>query len=120
MTVTRKQMMAELRSIEEPKLIQEGDIQADNILRIVPKACNVLIQTGIWDVPPIFNFLQQAGKVSDHEMHRTFNNGIGMVAIVPPDAVADVLQRLDGMHAKAFLIGEILDCKASRQRIVWE
>ena len=93
---------------------------ADNILRIVPKACNILIQTGIWDVPPIFNFLQQAGNVSDHEMQRTFNNGIGMVAVVPPDDAADVLQRLEGMNEKAFLIGEILDCKDSRQRIVWE
>jgi phosphoribosylformylglycinamidine cyclo-ligase len=93
---------------------------ADNILRIVPKACNILIQTGIWDVPPVFNFLQQAGKVSDREMQRTFNNGIGMVAIVPPDAVADVLQRLEGMNETAFLIGEILECKESQPRIVWE
>jgi phosphoribosylformylglycinamidine cyclo-ligase len=93
---------------------------ADNILRIVPKACNILIQTGLWDVPPIFGFLQQAGNVSNREMHRTFNNGIGMVAIVPPDATADVIQRLDGMNEKAFFIGEILECKNSRQRIIWE
>ncbi|UCD77275.1 MAG: phosphoribosylformylglycinamidine cyclo-ligase [Desulfobacterales bacterium] len=93
---------------------------ADNILRIVPKACNILIQTELWDVPPIFKFLQQAGKVSDLEMKRTFNNGIGMIAIVPPDATADVLQRLDAMNQKAFLIGEILECKDSGNRIIWE
>ena len=93
---------------------------ADNILRIAPKACNILIQTGIWDMPPIFNFLQQAGKISDQEMQRTFNNGIGIIAIVPPDATADVLQRLNAMGEQAFLIGEILDCKDSSQQIIWE
>ena len=93
---------------------------ADNILRSVPKACNILIQTGIWDMPPVFDFLQQAGKISDREMQRTFNNGIGIVAIVPPDATADVLQRLQAMGEQAFLIGEILDCKDSSQRIIWE
>jgi phosphoribosylformylglycinamidine cyclo-ligase len=93
---------------------------ADNILRIVPKACNILIQTGIWDMPPVFNFLQQAGKISDLEMQRTFNNGIGIVAVVPPGATADVLQRLNAMGEQAFLIGEILDCKDSSQRIIWE
>ena len=93
---------------------------ADNILRVVPKACNILVQTELWEVPPIFKFLQQAGKISDLEMRRTFNNGIGMVAIVPPDATADVLQRLDAMHEKAYLIGEILECKDSGNRIIWE
>lgn len=93
---------------------------ADNILRVVPKACNILVQTELWEVPPIFKFLQQAGKISDLEMRRTFNNGIGMVAIVPPDATADVLQRLDAMKEKAYLIGEILECKDSGNRIIWE
>jgi phosphoribosylformylglycinamidine cyclo-ligase len=93
---------------------------ADNILRIVPKACNILIETGIWEPPPVFHFLQQAGKISDLEMRRTFNNGIGMIAIVPPDAIADVLQRLDAMNEKAFLIGEIMECKNSSERITWE
>jgi phosphoribosylformylglycinamidine cyclo-ligase len=71
-------------------------------------------------MPPVFNFLQQAGKISDLEMQRTFNNGIGIVAVVPPGATADVLQRLNAMGEQAFLIGEILDCKDSSQRIIWE
>jgi phosphoribosylformylglycinamidine cyclo-ligase len=93
---------------------------SDNILRIVPKACNILIQTEIWDVPPIFSFLQQAGNISKQEMRRTFNNGIGMIAIVPPDAAPDVLQRLAGMNEKAYLIGEILTCQDSNNQIIWE
>jgi phosphoribosylformylglycinamidine cyclo-ligase len=99
--------------------ITGGGIE-DNILRIVPKACNISIQSEIWDVPPIFSFLQQAGKVSDEDMRRTFNNGIGMIAIVPADATGDVLQRLEAMHEKAYLIGEIMECKDTSQRITWE
>jgi phosphoribosylformylglycinamidine cyclo-ligase len=99
--------------------ITGGGIE-DNILRIIPKACNISIQSEIWDVPPIFSFLQQAGNVSDAEMRRTFNNGIGMIAIVPDDATTDVLQRLEAMNEKAYLIGEIMECKDSSQRITWE
>ena len=99
--------------------ITGGGIE-DNILRIVPQACHISIQGEIWDVPPIFSFLQQAGNVSDAEMRRTFNNGIGMIAVVPAEATDDVLQRLDAMNEKAYLIGEIMECKDSSQRITWE
>ena len=71
-------------------------------------------------MPPIFSFLQQAGNVSDAEMRRTFNNGIGMIAVVPAGATTDVLQRLEAMNEKAYLIGEIMECKDSSQRITWE
>ena len=93
---------------------------SNNILRIVPQACNILIQTNIWDVPPIFSFLQQAGNISMQEMRRTFNNGIGMIAIVPSDAAADIIQRLNAMNEKAYLIGEILASRDPSKRIIWE
>ena len=71
-------------------------------------------------MPPVFSFLQAAGKIEEAEMMRTFNNGIGMIAVVPVEAVDDVLQRLDAMNEKAYLIGEIMECKDSSQRITWE
>ncbi|MBU4054218.1 MAG: phosphoribosylformylglycinamidine cyclo-ligase, partial [Proteobacteria bacterium] len=49
----------------------------DNLVRIIPKGCRVIMKKGTWDVPPIFSFLQEAGKIEDLEMLRTFNNGIG-------------------------------------------
>ncbi len=91
----------------------------DNILRVVPDACNVILRTNSWDIPPIFPFLQDAGKVTDMEMMRTFNNGIGMVAIVPEDTVQDVLGRLNGMDQKGFVIGEVVERKKTEQRIEW-
>ena len=93
---------------------------SDNIIRIVPQACSILIREESWDVPPIFSFLQQAGNISDREMFRTFNMGIGMVLVVPEHAAVDVIQRLEAMQEKAFMIGEILDCKEAGKRLIWE
>jgi phosphoribosylformylglycinamidine cyclo-ligase len=52
-------------------------------------------------------------------MMRTFNNGIGMIAIVPDKATENILQRLAAMNENAFLLGEILECKSSGERIIW-
>jgi phosphoribosylformylglycinamidine cyclo-ligase len=92
---------------------------SENIIRILPRSCKVLIRKGSWAIPPIFKFLQDAGNVTDAEMMRTFNNGIGMVAVVPDQAVQDVLQRLNGTKVQAFLIGEVVERKDSEERIDW-
>ena len=81
----------------------------NNVLRIIPKACGIVLKRGSWETPPIFNFLQEAGKVEDGEMMRVFNNGVGMVAVVPENAVQDVLARLGAMKEKAWAIGEIVE-----------
>ncbi|MBU2521252.1 MAG: phosphoribosylformylglycinamidine cyclo-ligase [Proteobacteria bacterium] len=91
----------------------------DNILRIIPKSCNVVIRKGSWDVPPVFSFLQQAGKISEKEMLRTFNNGIGMIAVLSEEVVQDVLERLIAMGEKSYIIGEIVERKNSDTRIEW-
>jgi len=92
---------------------------SDNIVRIIPKTCKVEIQKDSWNIPPIFSFLQDAGKITDAEMLRTFNNGIGMIAVVPEDAVQDVLERLAGMNEKAYLIGTVVERKAAKSQIKW-
>jgi len=93
---------------------------ADNIVRTIPKACNIMIRRDSWDIPPIFSFLQEAGKISEPEMMRTFNNGIGMVVVVPDHASQDLLQRLAAVNEKAYLIGEVLDCRDPGNRIIWK
>ncbi len=92
---------------------------AENVVRVLPETCQAVIQTGSWDVPPIFHFLQGAGKISDREMRRTFNNGIGLVGIVPDNAAQEVLERLNAMNEKAFLIGEIAERKQTNDKIIW-
>jgi phosphoribosylformylglycinamidine cyclo-ligase len=91
----------------------------NNLMRVIPKACQVVLERTSWDVPPIFHFLQEAGKIADDEMMRTFNNGIGLIAMVPESAAQDVLDRLNAMNEKAFIIGEIAERKQSAPRIKW-
>ncbi|MFH1117416.1 MAG: phosphoribosylformylglycinamidine cyclo-ligase [Pseudomonadota bacterium] len=78
-----------------------------NLPRILPSDCSVYIRNGSWDVPRIFHVLRREAGLDDHEMHRTFNMGIGYVVIVPPDYTEDVLERLGGSGLKAWVIGEI-------------
>jgi phosphoribosylformylglycinamidine cyclo-ligase len=91
----------------------------DNIVRVVPQGLGLLIRKGSWDIPPVFTFLQNAGRVPEIEMLRTFNTGIGMVALVPQAAVSEVLERLAGLHEKAFVIGEVVERKDGADRLVW-
>jgi phosphoribosylformylglycinamidine cyclo-ligase len=93
---------------------------AENILRAVPKACGLTIRRGSWEVPPIFSFLQRAGNVTESEMMRTFNNGIGMVAIVPEAAADEVVQRAKALGESVFVIGEVGDCRLVTERIQWK
>ncbi|HET9664389.1 MAG TPA: phosphoribosylformylglycinamidine cyclo-ligase [Burkholderiales bacterium] len=60
----------------------------DNIPRILPGGLAARIQRGSWPMPPLFTWLKQQGNVSDREMFRTFNCGIGMVVIVGREEAA--------------------------------
>jgi len=50
----------------------------------------------------------------------TFNNGLGMIAVVPENAAQDVYERINAMDEQAFFIGEIVDRKEKTDRITWE
>ncbi len=91
----------------------------NNLLRVIPNACQVVLKRGSWEIPPIFHFLQEAGNVEDAEMMRTFNNGIGLIAVVADEVVEDVLERLNAMKEKAYVMGEIVERKQSKRRIKW-
>lgn len=91
----------------------------ENVIRIIPKTCKVRIKKSAWEFPPIFKFLQEAGRVPDQEMRRTFNLGIGMIAIVPGDAAQDVLHRLSALGEKAMIIGDVVERDSSLTQIEW-
>jgi len=80
---------------------------AGNLPRVIPKGCKAVVHKGSWDIPPIFSFLKEKGKLSEDEMFRTFNNGIGMILIARPKEAEDVLNRLQSMGEKVFVIGEV-------------
>ncbi|MDB5441986.1 MAG: purM [Phenylobacterium sp.] len=60
-----------------------------------------------WTLPPVFEWLQQTGGVSEQEMRRTFNCGLGLVLIVSPGDVAEVLEGLVRADEDAFVVGEL-------------
>ncbi|QTA90045.1 phosphoribosylformylglycinamidine cyclo-ligase [Desulfonema magnum] len=91
----------------------------ENIIRIIPEACNVVMYKNSWEIPPVFDFLQNAGNVSHTEMMRTFNNGIGLIAVVPEKAASDVLERLSAMNENPSVIGEVVSGKTSDTRFKW-
>ncbi|MBW1814857.1 MAG: phosphoribosylformylglycinamidine cyclo-ligase, partial [Deltaproteobacteria bacterium] len=70
-----------------------------------------------WPIPPVFDFLKQAGNISDEEMMKTFNNGIGMVVIAPGEYAQGIIQELSNLNEKAFIIGEIIEANGSKDRI---
>lgn len=82
----------------------------ENIPRVLPGACKAVIHKNSWEIPPIFRIMQQGGGISDEEMFRTFNCGIGMVLSVPEKETEDILIRLSGLSETAFLIGEVTKC----------
>lgn len=79
----------------------------DNIPRILPKGCKAVINKNSWDVPPIFPFLQKLGEIPEEEMYRTFNMGIGLLAIVDDTKASDISHHFKAVGEKSYIIGEI-------------
>ena len=91
----------------------------ENLPRVLPASCVAVIQKGSWEVPPIFTFLQEAGKLSKGEMMRTFNNGIGMILVVPDKITESVQEFLSAMGEKAYVIGTIAERETASNQIAW-
>jgi phosphoribosylformylglycinamidine cyclo-ligase len=79
----------------------------DNIPRVLPKDCDVIIRKGTWDMPPIFELIRAKGGVPDDELYQVFNMGIGMVIIVAADQADEVAKYIHGQRHQAWLIGQV-------------
>jgi phosphoribosylformylglycinamidine cyclo-ligase len=77
----------------------------ENLPRILPKAISAIIETGSWPVPPIFEHLRDLGSVEPDEMRRTFNLGIGLIAVIPADRFTRTKAMLDRAGEKFHVIG---------------
>jgi phosphoribosylformylglycinamidine cyclo-ligase len=89
----------------------------DNIPRVIPKGCKAVIQIGRWPILPIFQVLQEGGNISEEEMLRTFNNGIGLVLVVPYPQAGKIYDRLETLKEKPYWIGEVLKAGKGEQPI---
>jgi phosphoribosylformylglycinamidine cyclo-ligase len=79
-----------------------------NIPRVMPKGLGARIRRGAWQVPPLFRLIQQGGRVGDEEMFRTFNMGVGMIAVVAPSDLHDVEHSLERRGETSFVIGTVV------------
>jgi phosphoribosylformylglycinamidine cyclo-ligase len=81
---------------------------AGNIPRVLPEGLGARLRRGSWDVPQLFRLIQKGGSVSDDEMARTFNMGIGMVVVVAPSDLHDVEHSLERRSETSFVIGSVV------------
>jgi phosphoribosylformylglycinamidine cyclo-ligase len=80
----------------------------DNIPRVLPKKCDVLIRKGSWVMLPIFQMLRDKGGVPEEELYQVFNMGIGMTMIVAAAKADAVLRAVQASRQPAWLIGEVV------------
>ncbi|HEY0759532.1 MAG TPA: phosphoribosylformylglycinamidine cyclo-ligase [Acidisarcina sp.] len=80
----------------------------ENLPRILPKGLSAQVDLGSWPTLPIFEHMQQIGNVPIDEMLRTFNNGIGLIAVVPAEKFKRAKTMLDRAGEKFYVIGRIV------------
>ena len=81
----------------------------DNVPRILPDGTAARIRLESWDVPAVFRYIGEHGRVARDEMLRTFNMGIGMVVVASPDEVDAVARELEGKGETVYRIGDVVE-----------
>ncbi len=79
----------------------------DNLPRVIPKGLGASLDRNSWEVPEIFRVAQKAGGISDHEMYKTFNMGVGMVVILEKRHVQSAQKVLKSFKLSSWVVGKI-------------
>ncbi|KAF0176571.1 MAG: phosphoribosylformylglycinamidine cyclo-ligase [Limisphaerales bacterium] len=80
----------------------------DNIPRVLPAKCDVVIRKGSWEMGPLFQLLAERGGVDEAELYQVFNMGVGMVAVVAAEQADAALKFIRSQKRRAWLIGEVV------------
>jgi phosphoribosylformylglycinamidine cyclo-ligase len=88
----------------------------ENLERVLPEDAEAVIDRYCWEVPPVFQWLQQLGRIDDDEMDRVFNMGLGLVLVVSSYYANHVRQMLRHCGHNCWMIGEI---RAGRRGVAW-
>jgi phosphoribosylformylglycinamidine cyclo-ligase len=80
----------------------------ENLPRVLPKNCAAQIEIGSWPSLPIFEHLRTLGQVSEPEMLRTFNMGIGLIAAIPAEKFTRAKNLLDRAEEKFYVVGRVI------------
>ncbi|NQT34685.1 phosphoribosylformylglycinamidine cyclo-ligase [bacterium] len=79
-----------------------------NVSRILPAGCRARFDWGTWECPPIFNLLREKGNVPEDDMRRTFNLGVGLVAVLAPDNAQLIETEFPKELYSPFRVGEVI------------
>jgi phosphoribosylformylglycinamidine cyclo-ligase len=85
----------------------------ENIPRSIPDNLSAIIDASSWELPPMFKWLREEGKINNHDMVKTFNCGIGMAVICDQNSVDTVKDHLENENDKLYVIGEVTENKNS-------
>ena len=90
----------------------------ENLPRSISKNLSVEIKTDSWDMPKVFKWLKEEGDISNRDMFRIFNCGIGMVLIVDKNDVKDISNKISEMNFKNYVIGTVKE-KNQEQSVIY-
>ena len=109
------------------KIVRSGSIHAlahitgggipGNIERVMPSGLCARLERQSWPSQPIFDWIQNHSLLSDEEMMKTFNCGIGMIAVVPRQVEAEIRSELDAIDVPSYSIGEVAESNESQTQI---
>lgn len=118
-TTLAEALMAPTRIYNKPLLALQREIKPhalahitgggllENIPRVLPSGCSAVLDKQSWELPPVFQWLSDAGGVAESEMHRTFNCGIGMTLIVGDSKAEAAMQLLHEYGLTCWELGEV-------------
>jgi phosphoribosylformylglycinamidine cyclo-ligase len=78
-----------------------------NLIRVLPEGCEAVVDSGSWEIPPLFKVLQSGGKVATGEMRDVFNLGIGLIAVLPAKEVDAVTAAARKAGVETWILGEV-------------
>ncbi|CZF80427.1 Phosphoribosylformylglycinamidine cyclo-ligase [Grimontia celer] len=109
------------------KMLESCDVHAishitgggfwENIPRVLPEGTKAVIDGNSWEWPVIFNWLQENGNVTEHEMYRTFNCGVGLVVALPAEQAQKAIDILNQEGESAWLLGTIENAAAGEEQV---
>ncbi len=89
----------------------------ENIPRVLPDNMKAVIEKSSWQWPSIFNWLQDNGNVTEHEMLRTFNCGVGLVIAIEADKADQAVEILKAQGENAWIIGELANLDNGQEQV---
>lgn len=123
LTPTRIYVKALMNILKETSLIKglshiTGGGLLENIPRVLPDGLGVKLDATKWELPPVFKWLKQGMPISNHDLARTLNCGLGMIVICAADSAADLETRLKANNEAFYRIGDVITATDGERVII--